>query len=89
MALGAQRANVVRLVLADTAGFVAIGLLLGVAAVLALSKLAADMLYGIRPNDPGNLVLSVAALLAVAAIAAATPALRAVRLDPTRALREE
>jgi putative ABC transport system permease protein len=89
MALGAQRRSVVWLVVSETAGYVGAGIAVGVAAVLGLSKLAADLLYGIRPNDPGNLVLAVVALASVAIVAAAAPALRAARLDPTRALREE
>ncbi len=89
MALGAQAGNVVWLIVSDTVGFVLVGVLVGVGAVLALSKLAADLLYGIRPNDPGNLILAVISLLAVGAAAAAAPAIRAARLDPTQALREE
>jgi ABC-type antimicrobial peptide transport system permease subunit len=89
MALGAQRRSVVWLVVSETAGYVGAGIAVGVAAVLGLSKLAADLLYGIRPNDPGNLVLAVVALASVAIVAAAAPALRAARLDPTRALRED
>jgi ABC-type antimicrobial peptide transport system permease subunit len=57
--------------------------------VLLLSKLVAGLLYGIRPNDPGNLVLAVAVFLVVAAGAAYLPARRASRLDPMMALREE
>jgi ABC-type antimicrobial peptide transport system permease subunit len=49
----------------------------------------AGLLYGIRPNDPGNLVLAVAVFLVVAAGAAYLPARRASRLDPMMALREE
>jgi ABC-type antimicrobial peptide transport system permease subunit len=68
---------------------VAIGTALGVIAVLVASRLITGLLYGIRPNDPGNLVLAVLVLMLVAAMAAYFPARRASRLDPMRALREE
>ncbi len=89
MALGAQRKSVVWLVVSETAGFVAVGIIVGVAAVMGLSKLAIGLLYGIQPNDPGNLVLAVLAFVVVAIIASSIPAARAAKLDPTRALREE
>ncbi len=71
------------------ASIIAIGIVAGVIAVLATSRLVANLLYGIRPNDAGNLVLAVAAFLLVAATAAYLPAWRASRLDPLLALREE
>jgi predicted permease len=89
MALGAQRRSVIWLIVSESVGFVAAGVAIGVVTALGLSRLAADLLYGIRPNDPGNLILAVVALLAVGTAAAAAPALRAVGLDPTQALREE
>jgi predicted permease len=89
MALGAQLKGVVWLIVSETAGFVAVGIVVGVAAVLVLSKLAAGLLYGIQPNDPGNLFLAIASFVAVAISASWLPAARAAKLDPTRALREE
>jgi ABC-type antimicrobial peptide transport system permease subunit len=89
MALGAHRRNVVLLVVRGTLGHVVAGIAVGVMLVLLLSKLVAGLLYGIRPNDPGNLVLAVAVFLVVAAGAAYLPARRASRLDPMMALREE
>lgn len=89
MALGADRRRVVWLIISETAGFVAGGIAIGAIAVLGLSKLAADLLYGVRPNDPGNLILAIGALIVVAIGAALAPALRAVKLDPTKALRVE
>ncbi len=89
MALGAARRNVAWLIVSETAGFVAAGVAIGVVAVLGLSKLAANLLYGVRPNDPGNLVLALVALIAIAIGSALAPTLRAVRLDPTKALRQE
>ncbi len=89
MALGARSGNVVWLVLQETAAQVAIGISAGIVAVIFTSKLIASLLYGITPNDPGNLVLSVFTLLAVSGLAAYLPALRASRIDPMLALREE
>ncbi len=89
MALGAPSGNVVWFVLREIAGQVGIGIAAGIVAVVLTSKLIASLLYGIQPNDPGNLVLAVLALLAVSASAAYFPALRATRVDPVLALREE
>jgi predicted permease len=89
MALGARAVNVVWLVLRETATQVFIGISAGILAVIFTSKLIASLLYGVQPNDPGNLVLAVVTLLAVSALAAYVPALRATRVDPVRALREE
>lgn len=89
MALGASTGNVVRLILQETALFVAAGMGIGVLAVLAFSRLVANLLYGIEPNDPRNIVVAVLLLLAVAVTAALLPALRASRLDPTVSLRQE
>lgn len=89
MALGARGHDVIWLVLRETIGLVAIGTAFGVIAVLTTSRVIASLLYGIRPNDPGNLALAVLVLISVAAIAAYLPARRASRLDPMLALREE
>ena len=89
MALGARGHNVVWLVLKEVMGYVAMGVSVGVIAVLAMSRLVASFLYGIQPNDPGNLLAAVAALTLVAAAAGFMPAWRASRLDPTISLRQE
>jgi predicted permease len=89
MALGAKRSSVVLLVVREAVSQVAIGIAIGVIAVLATSRLVASLLYGIQPNDPGNLLLAVASFLLIAAAAAYLPARRASRLDPLQALREE
>ena len=89
MALGAGRSNVIWLVVRETMSYVGIGMAAGVIAVLATSRLVASLLYGIRPNDAGNLVLAVLTFLLVGAMAAYFPARRASKLDPLQALREE
>jgi predicted permease len=89
MALGAQRRNVVWLVIREAMGHTFTGAIVGVAVVLAASKVIASLLYEVRPNDPATLACAVAALALVCAIAAWLPARRASRLDPMAALREE
>lgn len=89
MALGAKGRDVIWLVLRETAGHIAIGIGVGIAAVFLLSRLVASLLYGIQPNDPGNLILAIAVLTATALLASYLPARRASRLDPMLALREE
>jgi predicted permease len=88
MALGAQRRDVLRLVLHGGLRLTGIGLLLGVAATLALGRLIAALLYGVTAADPLTLV-SVGALVSlIAMLATYIPAHRATRIAPTAALVE-
>jgi predicted permease len=89
MALGAQRGTVIWLVMRDAMANLAVGAALGLAVVIACSKLIASLLYGVRPNDPGMMLTAITALAAVCAFAAWIPARRASRLDPMTALRED
>lgn len=89
MALGAQRFDVMLIVMRESMLHVAIGIGVGIAAVLATSKLVASLLYGVTPNDVGNLALAVTIFLLVAGTAAYLPARRASFLEPVLALREE
>ncbi len=89
MALGAQRRDVILLVMRESMAHVAIGISAGIVAVLGTSKLIAALLYGIQPNDVGNLALAVIVFLLVAGTAAYLPARRASHLEPLCALREE
>ena len=87
MALGAQRGNVVSLVVREGMLVAIAGIGAGLAASAALSRILATLLFGVRPRDPGTFAL-VAALLAVIALAACLlPARRAARVDPMVALR--
>ncbi len=89
MALGAQRPAVVWLVVREAMWQTGVGLMMGVAVVLSASRLLRAMLFGVQPNDPATIGVTVVILLVVCAAAAALPAHRATRLDPMRALREE
>ena len=89
MALGAQRTNVLRLVVGEGARLAILGVAIGLAGSFALTRLISSLLFGISATDPLTFV-SVAALLALAALLASyVPARRAMRIDPTVALRYE
>jgi predicted permease len=89
MALGAQPAQVVRLVLASSARALAAGLGVGLAGALGLSRLMVHQLNGVSPFDPLAYAGVFVALIAAAAAASAVPARRAARVDPVTALRWE
>jgi putative ABC transport system permease protein len=89
MALGAQPADVLKLVLGQGVGAVLGGVGIGVVAALALTRLMASLLFGVRPTDVVTFA-SVAVLLTGVALAASyIPARRAMRTDPLNALRHE
>ncbi len=89
LALGAQREQVVRLMLGDGLRPAFYGLLLGLAASAGAVRLIQSMLYGTRPLDPAIFAGVAATLLVVAALACLVPAWRASRIDPMQALRIE
>ncbi len=89
MALGAQRRDVVGLVLRETMLLVVIGVIIGLSAALGATRLIASFLYGLTPNDPLTIALAALLLLVVAALAGYLPARRASRVDPMVALRHE
>ena len=89
MALGAQRRSVVGLVMRQTMLLVIIGVVIGLGAAPASTRLIASLLYGLTPNDPLTIALAGLLLLTVAALAGYLPARRAARVDPMIALRHE
>jgi predicted permease len=89
IALGAQRGEVLRLVLMDGLRPVLIGLVLGSAGGAVAGMLIKSMLYGTRPVDPAVFAVMVGSLLLTALVASMVPALRACRIEPTQALRTE
>jgi putative ABC transport system permease protein len=89
MALGAQREQVLRLILFDGLRPAVIGLVLGAAASAGITQLIRSMLYDTRPLDPAVYVTVTVTLLLVATLACMIPAWRASRLDPMQALRAE
>jgi len=89
MALGAQREQVLRLMLGDGLRPAVYGLVLGLAVSTGAVRLIQSMLYGTRPLDPAIFAAVAATLLVVAALACLVPAWRASRIDPMQALRTE
>jgi predicted permease len=89
MALGARRERVLRLVLIDGLQPALLGLVIGIAASLAVTRLISSVLYGTSPLDPSVFVSVVATLLISATGACLLPAWRAAQIDPMCALRAE
>jgi ABC-type antimicrobial peptide transport system permease subunit len=89
MALGAQRRDVVRMVVRESLVPVFLGLVVGLIAALILVRLIASLLYGVAPSDPGSILLALGAMLAVALLASTIPARRAADVPPMTALRYE
>ncbi len=89
MALGAGQADIVRLVLAQTGTLIGTGLMVGLAASVALTRLATAFLFGVTPTDPVAFGGALLALTTVALVATSVPAVRATRVDPLAALRTD
>jgi predicted permease len=89
IALGARPLQVTNLILAEVSRLVGLGLLVGVAVDLAISRLIEAMLFGISATNPTVVILACATLACLALVAAYSPARRAAGLDPTTALRTE
>jgi ABC-type antimicrobial peptide transport system permease subunit len=89
MALGADRRDIGRLVLTNSARLVIIGAVLGLAGALLLSRWAASQFYGVSATDPATYILVGTTILATALLATWHPARQAARVDPAITLRAE
>jgi putative ABC transport system permease protein len=89
MALGAQRSRLIAMVIKDAVRLVAVGIVTGLPAAWAISRLVESMLFGLKPTDPVTIFGSVLVLGAAALLAAYLPARRASRVDPVMALRQQ
>ncbi len=89
MALGAERALVLRSVMGQSLQLTCVGLVAGLTCALVLTKLMETLLFGVRASDPTTLAAVAALIIVVAAAASLVPAVRATRVDPLVALRGE
>src|SRR5262249_35734527 len=89
MTLGAQRQEVLGMVLRESLSVAAIGLAAGIPASIAIGRTLRSMLYGLSPNDPLTFARALAGISVVTLAAAFFPARRAASIDPMRALRME
>jgi putative ABC transport system permease protein len=89
MALGAQRRDILALVVRQGMRLVIAGAAIGVVGAWAVTRLMQSLLYGVAPGDPLTFIVVTALLSAAALLACYIPALRAARIDPMAALRYE
>jgi ABC-type antimicrobial peptide transport system permease subunit len=89
MALGAQRSEVIGLVLRQSLVMTAVGIVLGLAGAAAVTRYLEGMLFGLTPLDPTTFIAVSLIFAAVATLAAFIPARRATKVDPLTALRYE
>ena len=87
MAIGASSSSVARLIVMESLTLAAVGCVVGAVGVMAVSRLARSILFGIAPQDPITLVTTAAVLILVVLAASWLPARRAARIDPTTAIR--
>ena len=89
LALGATAASILRLVIGEGCLLTGLGVAVGLAAALAVTRTLGGLLYGVTPLDGVTIASVVSLLAAVALVAIGWPAWRASRVDPTTALRAE
>jgi ABC-type antimicrobial peptide transport system permease subunit len=89
MALGAQRKDVLRLILRNGMGLTLLGVILGLAGAFALTRVLRNQLYEVGPIDPITFAIVALLLIVVALLACLIPARRAANVDPMEALRSE
>jgi ABC-type antimicrobial peptide transport system permease subunit len=89
MALGADRAKILTMVLGETGRMLIVGISIGLVISLGATRLITSLLFGITPNDARSFAVGTIVLLVVALVATMLPAKRAVDVDPMMALRYE
>jgi putative ABC transport system permease protein len=89
MAIGANKPDIIRLMLRHSIVMLGVGLSVGTLLSLAAARTAKSLLFGLEPNDPATVALAILSLTLVTALATLIPARRAAALDPMTALREE
>jgi ABC-type antimicrobial peptide transport system permease subunit len=89
MALGAQKGEILKMIMGHGLRLTLIGLAIGAAGALALTRLMTNLLYGVRPSDPLTFIAVSLLLTMVALLACYIPARRAMKVDPMVALRYE
>jgi len=89
VALGAQRSDVLRLVIGDGAKLALAGIAIGIAGAFALTRVMEKLLFAVTPTDPATFAVVAIGLAIVALAACYIPARRAMRVDPVAALRYE
>ncbi len=89
MAMGARSVDVMRMVVGQSMRLALAGIALGVGVAFVLTRLVADLLYDVSPNDPATFLTVASILAATALVAGGIPAWRAARIDPVSALRQD
>ena len=88
-AIGAQKMDVAKLFLRESALLVAAGILAGIPLALASTRILRNLLYGVAPSDPITLTLTIAIFIVAGLLASILPVLKAARIEPMQALRNE
>jgi putative ABC transport system permease protein len=89
MALGAGKPHVISLVVGQGMKLALLGVVIGIVAALALTRVIGSLLYGVKPTDPATFAVVSLLLIAIALLACWLPARQATKLDPMEALRHE